>query len=104
MVEAGLFRGANRVTRPTGQRPVILVGRGSVIEPARGAFVGIPGGRNVTGKVTAAVERPMEGDRGRVRLHLANQADRFVLQSAVNLLGYVQWWRRRVLIPPSGRI
>lgn len=104
LVEAGLFRGADSVTRPAAQRPVIHVGRGGVIELARGALVRVFGGRNV-GKVTAAVESPMEGDRGRVGLHLANQTDRLVLQRAVHLLGHVQRWRRRVLIPPSsGRV
>ena len=92
---------ADHVAGPTAQRPVVHVGRWSVIESAGGAFVGILCGRNI-GKVPAAIEGPMEGDGGRAGVDLAHQADGLVFQCSVNLFGDVQRRRCRVLIPPTG--
>ena len=98
-----MLRRSHDVAGPTAQRPVVHIGRRRVIESAGGALVRVLRGRNVS-QVAAAVERPVKADGRRARVHLADQADRLVLQRTVNLLRHVQWRRRCVLVPPAGRV
>lgn len=95
-----MLRLSNSIARPATDGPVIHVARWRVVEPADGAVATELRGWNFV-KITAAVESPAKGYRGRTGLDLARQTYSFVLEGPVQLFRYVERWRRGVLGTPA---
>lgn len=73
MINAGLLRLSNRVARPAGKSPVILVAYEGMAQPTDGFLARVLELRNVVQVVAAGVEGPVKSHATRTGLDLADE-------------------------------